>query len=108
MQQLTDIVLDFNAFLRDGKGRLLPFSLRVRHPVLDDGLSFSCVVECPFLRPAPFRIPGVDNGQACTLSSSFIRLMLKDTDCTLIDRDGNPVPIPDVPVSWAYNILDFC
>lgn len=98
------ILLNFEAFIQDRKdatGKAIPFSLRVSHPVMDaEGGHYTCETECPFLRAAPYRIPGADDAQACALAVSFIGLMLKDTDFTLVDRDGNPVSLPEVPVSW--------
>lgn len=102
------IVLRFEAFIQDRKdatGTTKPFSLRIRHPVLDaEGGHYSCQVECPFLRAAPFRIPGADEAQACALAVGFIGLMLEDTDFTLIDRAGNPITVPDIPVSWSQSL----
>ncbi|MEX2617004.1 MAG: hypothetical protein WD767_12990 [Alphaproteobacteria bacterium] len=108
MEQLTDVILEFNAFLRDGKGAVTPLSVRIRHPTLgEEGLSHSCIVEFPFERRKPFRISGVDAQQACILSSDFIRSMLEGREYTVIDRDGSPVPVPDVPASFAYNVQGF-
>lgn len=105
------IVLNFEAFTlnrKDATGKATPFSLRVRHPVMDaEGGHYTCEIECPFLRAAPYRIPGADDAQACALAVSFIGLMLKDTDFTLVDRTGNPVTLPDVPVSWPQALGEY-
>ena len=72
MEQLKRPILSFEASAERHDGTVVPFSLRVYEPELDEKLGNFCFIECPFIRQRPFRIFGVDQEQACELSVKFI------------------------------------
>ena len=95
MEQLNEIILEFNATAKGSDGNNSPFHLEVSAPKFDDGRGYCCKVYCPYLREAPFLIFGADEEQACELVTDFIGRMLEGR-ATLVDDDGNSVKVPVV------------
>ena len=98
MEQLKRLILSFEASAERHDGTVVPFSLRVYEPELDEKLGDFCFIECPFIRQRPFRIFGVDQEQACELSVKFINWMLEYDVVRLMDAQGQEVHIPRI--SW--------
>ena len=90
MEQLNDILLDFNAFAKKGEDIRVPFSLLVTGPAFDEGRGHYCTLVCPYFREKPFLIFGADEAQACELAIDFIRQLLEG-QAVLVDGDGNHV-----------------
>lgn len=97
MEQLNEIILEFNAIAKGGDGNESPFRLEVSTPKFDKGRGYYCKVRCPYFREAPFLIFGADEEQACELVTDFIRRMLEGR-ATLVDDDGSSVEMP--VVAW--------
>ena len=95
MEQLNEIILEFNAIAKGGDGNDSPFRLEVSAPKFDEGRGYYCKVRCPYLREASFLIFGADEEQACELVTDFFRRMLEGR-ATLVDDDGNSVEMPVV------------
>lgn len=95
MEQLNEIILEFNAIAKGGDGNESLFHLKVFAPKFDKGRGYCCEVRCPYLREAPFMIFGVDKEQACELVTDFIGRMLEGR-ATLVDDEGNGIKVPVV------------
>jgi len=95
MEQLNDIILEFNAFAKGDDGNVSPFHLQVSAPEFDNGRGYYCKVRCPYLREAPFLIFGADEEQACELVTDFVDRMLEGR-AALVDDDGNTLEVPTV------------
>jgi hypothetical protein len=99
MEDQMNYVLVFEAFAKQGDADLVPFFLRVTHPVQESGGGgYYAVVECPILRDDSFRIYGADTKQSCELTVTFIRQRLKDTGTTLYDENGVETDIPEIEI----------
>lgn len=98
MEQLKRLVLSFEANAERHDGSVVPFSLRVYEPELDEKLGYFCFIECPFIRQRPFRIFGEDQEQACELSITFINRMIEGDVVLLTDAQGQEIQIPRI--SW--------
>lgn len=95
IEQLTDTMIEFEAFIKGSGGVAVPFALSITSPMNDGNDDYYCLIDCPYIRSDQFKIRGYDEKQAVELSLRFVLKWLNDDGVTLVDELGNPIEFPE-------------
>jgi hypothetical protein len=96
MEQLGNIILNFEALVDEGVGTPIPFTLRISEPQFEEDGTAYCRIDCPYLRAKPFLIFGVDEEQSIELAITFVRKSIDAKNAKLTDENGAETAIPEI------------